>query len=97
MSFIVKHAAVKHKDIADKRIYWEMLKMEIRIFAIRFSKKKASAERNTETDLLQKLEKTNSHIDATPENSSLVNDARKLIESDEIAVEKKQERVHHSE
>ena len=56
MSFIIKHAAEKHKDIADKRLCWEMLKMEIRMFAIRFAKKKAYAERNIELDLLQKLE-----------------------------------------
>ena len=53
MSFIIKHAAEKHKDIADKRLYWEMLKMEIRIFAIRFAKRKVNTERNIELDLLQ--------------------------------------------
>ena len=89
MSFIIKHAAEKHKDIADKRLYREMLKMEIRMFAIRFAKKKAYTERNIELDLLQKLEEMNLHIDATPENSSLVNEARKLkIELDEIAVQR---------
>ena len=52
-------------------------------------KKKANAERSTELNLLQKLEKINSRIDETPENSSLVNKARKLkIELDEIAVQK---------
>ena len=82
MSFIIKHAAEKHKDIADKRLYWEMLKMEIRIFSIRFAKRKVNTERNIELDLLQKLEKINSHIDATPENRKL------KIELDEIAVQK---------
>ena len=46
MSFIIKHAAEKHKDVVDKRLYWEMLKMEIRIFAIRFAKRKVNAEKN---------------------------------------------------
>ena len=78
MSFIIKHAAQKHKDVADKRLFGEMLKMEIRIFAIRFAKKKANAERRTELNLLQKLEKINSRIDETTENISLVNKARKL-------------------
>ena len=73
MSFVIKHAGEKHKDIADKRIYWEMLKMEIRIFAIRFAKRKVNTERNIELELLQNLEKINLRIDATPENSSLVN------------------------
>ena len=45
----------KHKDVADKTLFWEMLKMDIRIFAIRFAKKKANAERSTELNLLQKL------------------------------------------
>ena len=48
------------------------------MFAIRFAKKKADAERNTGLDLLQKLEEMNLRIAATPENSSLVNEARKL-------------------
>ena len=64
--------------------------MEIRIFTIRFAKKKAYAERNIELDLhVQKLEEMNLRIDATPENSSLVIEARKLkIELDEIAVQR---------
>ena len=53
--------------------------MEIRIFAIRLTKKKANAERSTELNLLQKLEKINLRIDETPENSYLVNKARKLM------------------
>ena len=89
MSFIIKHAYEKHKDTADKRLYWEMLKMEIRMFAIRFAKRKANAERNTEQNLSQKLDEINSRIDAFPENISLANEAKKLkIELDEIAVQK---------
>ena len=62
--------------------------MEIRIFAIRLARRKVNAERNI-LDRLQKLEKINSRIDATPENSSLLNEARKLkIGLDEIAVKK---------
>jgi len=89
MSFVIKHAAGKHKDIADKRLYWEMLKMEIRMFAIRFAKTKGNADRNIELDLHQKLEEINLRIDATPENSSVANEARLLkLELDEIAVRK---------
>ena len=89
MSFIIKHAAGKHKDIADKRLYWEMLKMEIRMFAIRFAKTKSNADRNIELDVHQKLEKITLRIDATPENNSLANEARILkLELDEIAARK---------
>jgi len=62
MSFIINHAAEKQKDIADKRLYWEMLKVEIR---------KAYTERNIGLDLLQKLEEMNLRIDATPENKTV--------------------------
>ncbi len=57
MGFIIKHASEKHKGIADKRFYWEMLKMDIRMFVIRFAKRKANAaERNIEQNLSQKLD-----------------------------------------
>ena len=83
MSFIIKHAAGKHKDIADKRLHWEMLKMEIRMFAICFARTKANADRDIE------LEEINLRIDATPGNSFLANKARLLkLEFNEIAVRK---------
>jgi len=89
MSFVIKLAAGKHKNIADKRLYWEMLKMEIRKFGIRSAKTKANADRNIELDLHKKLQGINLRIDATPENSSLANEARLLkLELDEIAVRK---------
>lgn len=89
MSFIIKHSAGKHKDIADKRLCWEMLKLEIRMFAIRFAKTKAKADRNIELDLHQKLEEINLRIDVTPENYPLANEARILkLELDGIDVRK---------
>ena len=89
MKFVVKHAKGKHKDVTDKRLFWEMIKMEIRIFSIRFAKKKAKEKRNTELELLRKLENLNSRIEAAPEESCLVNEARKLkIKLDQIAVQK---------
>ena len=51
--------------------------------------KKANADRNIELDLYQKLGEINLRIDATPENNSLVNEARILkLELDEIAARK---------
>ena len=65
------------------------MKMEIRIFSIRFAKKKAKETRNAELELLRKLENLNSRIEAAPEESCLVNEARKLkIKLDQIAVQK---------
>ena len=89
MKFVIKHAKGKHKDVTDKRLFCEMVKMEIRIFSSRFAKKKAKEKRNTELELLRKLENLNSRIEAAPEESCLVNEARKLkIKLDQIAVQK---------
>ena len=59
------------------------------MFAIRFTKMKANADRNIELDLNQKLEEIYLRVDETPENYSLANEARILkLELDEIAMRK---------
>ena len=66
-----------------------MVKMEIRIFSIRFAKRKARGKRKTELELLRKLENPNSRIDAAQEESHVVCEARMLkIKLDQIAVQK---------
>ena len=89
MKFVIKHAEEKHKDVTDKRLFWEMVKMEIRIFSIRFAKRKAKEKRNTELELLRKLKNLNSRIEAAPDESHLLNEARELkIKLDQIAFQK---------
>jgi len=48
---------VKYGDVtaADKRLYWEMIKMEIRSFTLFFSKRRAKQCRNDEEILQQEL------------------------------------------
>ena len=90
MSFIIKHATQKHKDVADKRfILGNAENGDPDICNSFLQKRKPTPKEVTEFNLLQKLEKISLRIDETPENSSLVNKARKLkIELDEIAVQK---------
>lgn len=45
----------KYRDVTDKRLYWEMIKMEIRSFTIFFSKRRAKQRRNDEEMLQQEL------------------------------------------
>ena len=60
--------------------------MEIRIFSIRFAKRKAREKLNTELELLRKLENLNSPVNAAPEESHLVCEARMLkLKLDQIA------------
>ena len=54
-----------------------MIKMEIRIFFIRFAKRKAKEKRDMEFELLQKLQDLNARIDTAPEGNPLANAAEK--------------------
>ena len=65
-----------------------MIKMEIRIFSIRFAKRNAEEKRDMEFELLQKLQDLNARIDAAPEGNPLANEAKKKIKLDQMAEEK---------
>ena len=54
-----------------------MIKMEIRIFSIRFAKRNAEEKRDMEFELLQKLQNLNARIDAVPERNPLANEAKR--------------------
>ena len=54
-----------------------MIKMEIRIFSIRFAKRNAEEKRDMEFALLQKLQDLNARIDTAPEGNPLANEAKK--------------------
>ena len=43
---LIQNAEEKYKEVTDKRLFWEMIKMEIRIFSIRFAKRKANEKRD---------------------------------------------------
>ena len=54
-----------------------MIKMEIRIFSIRFAKRNAKEKRDMEFELLRKLQNLNALIDAAPEGNPPANEAKK--------------------
>ena len=70
------NAKEKYKEVTDKRFFWEMIKMEIRIFSIRFAKRKAKEKRD-EFELVRKLQDLKPRIDAAPEGNPLANEAKK--------------------
>ena len=61
----------------DKRLFWEMMEIEIRIFSIRFAKRKAKEKRDMEFGRLRKLQDLNARIDAAPEGNPLANEAKR--------------------
>ena len=86
---LIQNAEEKYKEVTDKRPFWEMIKMEIRIFSIRFAKRKAKEKRDMEFELLRKLQDLNARIDAAPEGSPLADEAKKIkIKLDQMAEEK---------
>ena len=86
MKSIVINAKEKYKDVTHARNFWEILKMEIRIFFIRFTEEKAKDKRNTEQELLRKLENLNAQTDASPNDDHLVSATQTLkIKLDQIA------------
>ena len=40
LKFLILNAKEKYREVTDKRLFGEMIKMEIRIFSIRFAKRK---------------------------------------------------------
>ena len=55
LCFLIPQVAQKYQDVKDKGLYWEMIKMEIRAFTIKYSKQKAKATHNEEKRLLIRL------------------------------------------
>ena len=84
---LIQNAKEKYKKVTDKRLFWEMIKMEIRIFSIRFAKRKAKEKRHIE--LLRKIQDLNARIDTAPAGNPLANEAKKFkIKLDQMAEEK---------
>ena len=55
LNFLIPEFAKKHQGTEDKGLFWEMIKMEIRTFTIKFSKKKAKSKRDEESALLSEM------------------------------------------
>ena len=55
LNFLIPEFAKKHQGTVDKGLFWEMIKMEIRAFTIRFSKRKAKSKRDEECALLSEM------------------------------------------
>ena len=59
LKFSLIYAKEKHRDIEDKRLLWEKIKLEIRDFCIRFCKRISKDKKGKEIDLLCQLKQCN--------------------------------------
>ena len=55
LTFKLPEFVNKHCEVSDKGLFWEMIKMEIRAFTIKYSKRKAKKKRDEEKALQTKL------------------------------------------
>ncbi|KAL9978081.1 hypothetical protein ACROYT_G015562 [Oculina patagonica] len=78
LKFFLIHAKEKHSYIDDKRLYWEMVKMEIRDFCIRFAKRLSKNRKTKEMDLLRKLNELNVFLGKNPNDMNLTTEARSV-------------------
>ena len=78
LKFFLLQAKEKHSGTSDKRLYWEMIKMEIRDFCIRFSKRLAKSKKSREINLLCKLKHLNMRLDQNPQEANLVTEIERV-------------------
>ncbi|KAL9989464.1 hypothetical protein ACROYT_G004020 [Oculina patagonica] len=70
----IKQIREKYRELEDKRLCWELIKMEIRGLTIAYSKNKAKKQRKSESDLQIRLEELDKQI-ADSTDSALTNNA----------------------
>ena len=69
LTFQFPEFAKKHQQVKDKGLHWEMIKMEIRAFTIKFSKKKAKRKRDEEIALLSEMTKIQTELQTSYSDS----------------------------
>ena len=55
LNFLIPEFTKKHQGTVDKGLFWEMIKMEIRAFTIKFWKRKAKSKCDEECALLSEM------------------------------------------
>ena len=58
----------KYDDVEDLRLKWDLIKMEIRGFTIKYSKNKAKKRKSTEIDLQNQINELNKKAETQPNN-----------------------------
>ena len=71
LKFFLIYPKEKHCDVEDKRLHWEMIKLEIRDFCIRFPKWIFKDKKGKEIDLPCKLKQLNVLLNQNPQDTKL--------------------------
>ena len=80
LNFLIPEFAKKHQGTEDKGLFWEMIKMEIRTFTIKFSKKKAKIKRDEESALLSEMIKLQCKLQ-TEHSDSLRSELERILKT----------------
>ena len=64
----------KYESIDDKGLKWDLIKMEIRGFTVKYAKSKAKRRKNDEVTLQNKMNELQLKLESNPNNSQYLND-----------------------
>ena len=70
----VKLYKAKYESIGDKGLKWDLIKMEIRGFTVKYTKVKAKRRKNDESILQNKINELQLKLESNPNNSQYLND-----------------------
>ena len=70
----VKLYTAKYESIDDKGLKWDLIKMEIRGFTVKYTKVKAKRRKNDELILQNKINELQLKLESNPNNSQYLND-----------------------
>ena len=85
----ISQSKIDYYNIEDKRLKWDLIKMEIRAFTIRYSKRKARTKRIEEKEILDAINACQKKMDKQTANDALKNEINSLKQKlDKILEEK---------
>ena len=64
--FRIPHFINKYQDLVDKGLLWELIKMEIRVFTISYSKQKAKMKKDYKEVLIQEVSRLENLVENCP-------------------------------
>ena len=64
----------KYENIDDQGLKWDLIKMEIRGFTVKYAKMKAKKRKNEEVELLNKINELQQKLESNPNNNQSLNE-----------------------
>ena len=89
--FKISHFINKYQDLEDHGLLWELIKMEIRAFTIRYSKQKAEMKKDHEKVLIQEVSRLGNMVENCPSPEAVQKYIKVKNELDKISYDQARE------